>query len=146
MIYKLIYTSKAVPGTTDAVLEDILAAARRNNGDLDITGMLLFFDDHFIQLLEGQRNDVMKLYEKIKQDARHTDVDLMFEEYQEDRVFGDWRMAYVPLDQENAKRLCGNLDVTSVDQLAAVLRHPSRILQQFFKGMMSEMARAAVDR
>ncbi len=143
MIYKLIYTSKAAPGTTDATLEDILATARGHNSGADITGVLLYFDNSFIQLLEGKRNDVMALYDKIKDDPRHTDVDLMFEEYQEGRVFGDWRMAYVPLDRDSARKLCGNMDVTSVDQLAEILRHPSRILQQFFKGMMGEMARAA---
>ena len=143
MIYKLIYTSKAAPGTTDATLEDILASAQRNNSQADITGVLLFFDNSFIQLLEGRRSDVMAMYDKIMDDPRHTDVDLMFEEYQEDRVFGDWRMAYVPRDRENARKLCGNMDVTSVDQMADILRHPGRILQQFFKGMMGEMARAA---
>ena len=143
MIYKLIYTSKAAPGTTDSILEDILASANKNNGALGISGVLLFFDNSFIQLLEGDRDTVMALYNKIKDDPRHSDCDLMFEEYQDDRVFGDWRMAYVPLDQESARKLCGNMDVTSVDQLAVILQHPSRILQHFFKGMMGEMARAA---
>jgi hypothetical protein len=63
-LHTLIYVSRArQPMTTDALAElrEQSAAANRSAG---VSGCLLYRDGHFMQLLEGQRDHVMALYEK----------------------------------------------------------------------------------
>ena len=52
-IRQLVYVSNAKYGLGDRDMESILAASRRNNRALDVTGLLIYADGVFIQVLEG---------------------------------------------------------------------------------------------
>ena len=62
----LIYISTAVKLMTDAELISILADSRDNNKLKNITGMLLYGDGTFIQVLEGGKKDITDTYHKIE--------------------------------------------------------------------------------
>ncbi len=53
MLIHLIYTSAATTEPSTAALVDILSASRRNNSRVSVTGMLLYTQDTFFQVLEG---------------------------------------------------------------------------------------------
>jgi hypothetical protein len=53
MPYRLIYASSAQRPLEAPELENIANVARSNNARQGISGMLLYKDGHFIQLLEG---------------------------------------------------------------------------------------------
>jgi hypothetical protein len=94
---RLVYHSRcALSDNTQQRLEDlraILAKSTENNRKRDITGALAFDDMHFIQVLEGERNDLWDVFQHIMRDDRHTDVRLVqFVEVPE-RLFGNWWMA-----------------------------------------------------
>lgn len=90
-----IYCSAAVnPVLTRADLADLLAKARTKNASLGVTGMLLFHDGVFFQVLEGDRPTVEALYATIEADARHRRVTRLIIEPIEERAFAEWTMGF----------------------------------------------------
>jgi len=61
MPYRLVYSSEAAPGLTPAELEGMLAESRIRNKAHGISGVLIFVDGAFLQVLEGEKNDVLDL-------------------------------------------------------------------------------------
>ena len=76
---QLIYLSNAKPELKQAELDRILEVSRRNNPSRGITGLLVFANGVFIQVLEGPSTGVHKLFETICDDSRHQDVSMLGE-------------------------------------------------------------------
>ena len=93
-VYRLIYVSSAVEYFDEAALEELLAQARANNARLGITGLLLYGEGAFLQLLEGPRQSVESLYATIREDPRHTLCLVLDEEAHVPRLFGDLRLRW----------------------------------------------------
>ena len=55
-MHQLVYVSAATHAFTKSELLELLNKARANNQRLGITGLLLFKDGDFIQLLEGDKS------------------------------------------------------------------------------------------
>ena len=106
MLVRLIYASRSTESITDEVVEDVLTKSQDNNSRAGITGALCVCDDNvFMQVLEGGREEVNRLYWRVVHDTRHTDVTLL--EYAEiaERSFTNWRMGRVNLNRVNAGML-----------------------------------------
>ena len=93
-MYFLIYRSEATDAMTAEALKSLLAQSRDRNKAVDITGMLLFFDNKFLQLLEGEEKDIKMLYKSICADARHKSVHTLKEGNAQDRLFPGWSMSF----------------------------------------------------
>lgn len=102
-MFCLMYRSKANPNLGESQITEILEKARINNKQKHITGCLLFYHEHFIQYLEGEQHEVMRLYEIIQQDDRHFDVTLLSSTQIEEREFSSWDMAYENLLGSNSQ-------------------------------------------
>jgi hypothetical protein len=89
-----VYVSSATKPLSEEEIVEILRVARENNTRLDITGMLLYKEGNFLQVLEGPASVVDPLIAKIKKDPRHQGVILMSRKSIEARQFADWSMAY----------------------------------------------------
>lgn len=94
MLKQLVYYSIANQIISDKIIDDILETSRKHNSSKEITGCLLYYDNVFLQLLEGKQEDIDKLYAKIKQDQRHFNVTLVAEDLVKDRMYPNWNMAY----------------------------------------------------
>ncbi|WIE75859.1 BLUF domain-containing protein [Curtobacterium sp. MCSS17_007] len=90
----LIYSSVATRPLGDDDLAALLAQSRRLNAANDITGVLLFRNGYFLQLLEGPDQAVRSKMDTIKHDDRHTKVTVLTEELIEERQFPEWTMGY----------------------------------------------------
>jgi len=95
---QLIYLSFFSHHLSSEALEEILTASRRNNEQLGVTGLLIVKGDSFLQALEGEKETVYALYEKIKHDKRHRDVMKVSEETIEQRAFANWSMGFKNLN------------------------------------------------
>jgi hypothetical protein len=95
-MFELVYCSIAKPDLNPEDIQDILQKARDFNSKNKITGCLLFHNNEFLQILEGEKSVVQKLYESIKRDVRHSHVILLEEEENENmkRLFPQWSMAF----------------------------------------------------
>ena len=94
MVFQLVYTSKAVQEFWPDDLLALVEKARTKNAPRGITGMLLFHDDHFLQLLEGPELAVCACFNVIKTDPRHTGVRVLLSGTEPGRAFPDWTMGF----------------------------------------------------
>jgi hypothetical protein len=101
MLVRLLYASRAVPGLDQEALVSILKQSRADNAGLGITGVLCFSEGIFLQVLEGGRAEVNRLYNRIAADARHTDVELLSYEEIGERRFAGWSMGQVSMARLN---------------------------------------------
>lgn len=104
-MYYLIYTSAAEPGVREIEMHDILTEAIRNNELRNLTGLLVYDDGMFIQMLEGEKEDVEFIFEKIKKDERHFDVRTLSSGLSQMRHFPDWRMALEVTHEKTFRQL-----------------------------------------
>jgi hypothetical protein len=95
--FRLIYRSRSRIATEErsAALADIFGVARSNNKQAGITGALLVTDHWFVQALEGDEPTVRRLYDRIRDDARHDEVTVIESTAVDERVFSRWAMAEV---------------------------------------------------
>ncbi|MGA2808532.1 MAG: BLUF domain-containing protein [Terracidiphilus sp.] len=103
----LIYASTATQGFGTEQLTDLLRQSREANERVDLTGILLFSDGNFFQVLEGEPEAVDKLYENLNQDKRHAQVTLIIREAIASRSFGDWSMGFSSISSEELKTVDG---------------------------------------
>lgn len=89
------YASVLTPGHTEAELVPILTKARRTNADIGATGVLLFHNNSFFQVLEGPKAAIGQLYRRITADPRHNQVTKLIDEPVEERSFRAWTMGLV---------------------------------------------------
>lgn len=98
MLSRLIYASRETRQFANEDIDQILAASRRNNLKDGVTGMLCHGDGRFLQYLEGDKTAVQSIYDRIAGDERHTDVILIEQVNAERRIFGDWSMGFVDVN------------------------------------------------
>src|SRR4051812_34125392 len=73
----------------------LLDVARARNQSLGVTGVLLFRDGLFAQILEGDESSVREVFESIQKDPRHHDVQILPRIQYDQRRFQKWSMAFV---------------------------------------------------
>jgi hypothetical protein len=98
MVYSLVYISSAVELFTKEELEALLEKSRRNNHAAGITGMLLYKDGNFMQFLEGPREPVIALSERIQADPRHHGMMVLLQEEKAKRQVEEWSMGFKRYD------------------------------------------------
>jgi hypothetical protein len=98
-LYQLVYSSTRNSSCTEEEIQKILASCKKNNPEQSITGVLLHSDNHFIQYLEGDK-DIIKLYDQIKTDTRHSRVILLSYGPIRERMFPSWHMGYKNLTRD----------------------------------------------
>jgi hypothetical protein len=89
-----IYTSAASRPLEPADITNLLQRARENNQRLGLTGMLLYTEGSFFQVLEGEADVVDALYAKILVDKRHVQVTKVVSEPIAKRAFDAWSMGF----------------------------------------------------
>ena len=92
----LIYASTAVHDFQPGDIEKLLDQARENNKSADLTGMLCFNKNYFLQVLEGSRTKVNDLYQSIARDPRHGNLQILGYNEIVRREFDEWSMGYIP--------------------------------------------------
>ncbi len=103
MLVRLLYASRATDAIDKKLIDSILAQSHTYNAAHGITGVLCACDSGniFLQALEGGRDAVNLLYQKLIRDSRHRDITLL--EYAEigERRFSNWRMGRVDMNRVN---------------------------------------------
>ena len=97
MLIRLIYASVSVGPQTGTMTHSILKTAQASNKAHEITGVLCQLNGYFLQALEGERSAVNKLYARICEDQRHSNVEIIHCECIAKRRYENWSMAHVNL-------------------------------------------------
>lgn len=95
IMFYLVYLSAAATPLSHAELVALLAQSRASNRAAGITGLLLYHDGSFLQVLEGEREVVEDLFSRIAHDPRHRSVMRLLSGQSEQRLFPDWTMAFI---------------------------------------------------
>ncbi|EJF07325.1 mannose-1-phosphate guanylyltransferase [Thiovulum sp. ES] len=135
LIHK-IYASREVEHFSQEKILEMLKKAKEKNRDLNITGMLLYENGSFFQVLEGSEKDVSELFEKIKYDERHTNIVEIISESIYQRDFENWSMGYAHLEKEDIEKLDGMNDFFSDGKCIADISkgRSKKLLNAFLKG------------
>lgn len=91
---RIIYLSSATKFMSDFELHNLLKIARANNKIKNITGLLLYIDGDFIQIIEGDEFEINNLYSNIQFDNRHKNIICVSDQKIVKRQFPDWTMGF----------------------------------------------------
>lgn len=104
---EIIYASASSQPFSSNQLTDLLAKARANNRALAVSGILLYHQGSFLQVLEGEDFVVSALYQRILKDPRHHRCMVVKRSTVVQRSFADWSMGFVEVSAAMAKGLDG---------------------------------------
>lgn len=107
----LIYNSVASSAEAAAEVHDILYASRTNNALSQVTGMLLFAEGSFFQVLEGAPASVDETFSRIAKDRRHARVTMIIREPITRRSFSEWTMGLASLTAAEVEHESGLNDL-----------------------------------
>ena len=99
--FRLVYRSRnLLPDEPDGggpALASILEVSRKNNRKQGVTGALVLYahDRRFAQVLEGVEDDVLEVFERIRNDKRHDSLEVYESDPAPRRLFSRWAMALV---------------------------------------------------
>ncbi len=106
-LHQLLYVSSATETFQEDDLVPILEKARENNTKLNITGMLLYHEGSFIQVLTGPKDAVENLYSKIEKDDRHKNSRILLKHDVDSRQFENWTMGFYNTNSNVTKKIPG---------------------------------------
>jgi Sensors of blue-light using FAD len=115
MLVRLMYASRAVPALDHEELAAILRKSKANNPTLGVTGVLCLSGGIFLQVLEGGRSAVNRLYNRIAADPRHSQVELLSYEEIGERRFAGWAMGQVNMALLNPALLLKYSETATLD-------------------------------
>lgn len=113
-MHHIIYLSWATVPFTNAQLQKLLTLARRRNSELAITGILLYGNERFVQVLEGEEEIVEEMYAHIRQDPRHDNFITFASKPIAQRAFAEWTMAFQPVSSQQLDDVVGHLGPPTV--------------------------------
>lgn len=88
----IVYKSRVKTDMSSTELYQLVKSAAQKNAARDISGVLLFDGDYFLQYLEGPADAIQSLYEIISMDNRHRNIVKLMEDHSPTRRFGVWSM------------------------------------------------------
>jgi Sensors of blue-light using FAD len=112
-LIQCIYASAALRPMPAPDMADLLCHARRNNERLGLTGMLLYAEGSFFQVLEGPLETVDATYARIEADPRHGQVTLIIREPIPRRYFSAWSMGFCQVGAPELAALAGQAGVNN---------------------------------
>jgi hypothetical protein len=125
-MYYLIYSSLTKKDLSRDELFQILEKSRSRNNLMGLSGFLLCINEDyfseiingiFLQVLEGEKEDVLKLSDIIKKDKRHHDLVLVTEGVSLKRMFDNWKMGYRDMNILQFKSRLAQFDLKREDIL-----------------------------
>lgn len=103
---RVIYCSRSTVSMDNPLnLAEILGASARNNRRDEITGALAYSEGIFIQAIEGSPHAVDALMGRLRSDTRHTDLQILGQDWAEKRAFSVWIMETPRMRPERSRLL-----------------------------------------
>lgn len=135
MLHEIVYISRGIRLFSDDELKSLLTEARSFNESVNITGMLLYKDMSFLQLLEGEEKELRPLFGRIMEDSRHFQVKTLIDQPLQERAFSDWSMGFQNLTDSDLQNLPGFSEFMNpyynVDEIAHFSRGAQELLYFF---------------
>ncbi|HMG10710.1 MAG TPA: BLUF domain-containing protein [Mucilaginibacter sp.] len=108
----IVYVSTAQRLLSEKEVIDLLKVSRTNNKKYNVTGILLYCQGTFMQVLEGDKIFIDRIYKVIELDPRHKNVIKLASGISKKRSFPDWSMAFASVNPETLQEIEGFLSST----------------------------------
>ena len=136
-MYQIIFAGQALTPFTPPDLEQLLERSREKNRRLNVTGLMLYKDSCFIQVLEGPDREVRDLWSTIELDFRLLSATCLSSKAIARREFGEWSMGFADIPvliKEKCPDLAAVLaEVMTPDALAKKPGRARELLELFHK-------------
>jgi hypothetical protein len=145
-LYQIIYHSLASDdGMSPEALAALLRQARAYNQAHRLTGLLLYANrtKEFVQVLEGPRDEVQQIYQKIAGDPRHKHAFVLHEGEAAGRMFPDWRMGFAWANPQDLRATTGYFPLVPAPDYArppGLAVHAPPQLRQFLSDFADPVA------
>ena len=103
-MHRIIYLSSSVDYLNGKKIEFLLTQSRKKNLEKEITGVLLYIEGDFLQVIEGPKIATIDLFESIKKDNRHTGIITIVNTKINKRYFPKWNMGFCFSDYEKLRK------------------------------------------
>lgn len=131
-VFQVLYRSRATAVLTAHQQEELLEQARRFNADNQVTGLLLYSEDQFVQVMEGPEAVIRSLYFRIQHDPRHTQIETMSLGRVPCRRFAEWSMDFGLVENCEAERALQAIEEQQPQAgLSVTNAHLQALLQAF---------------
>ena len=131
-----IYASEATAEFQEHEIPSLLEKIRAANLSRGITGMLLYVEGSFFQVLEGNARLVDDVFAAIKRDPRHARITMIIREPIVERSFGEWTMGFSTLALADVGKILGKNDYFASSSCIAELTsgRAKKLLAAFHDG------------
>ena len=89
------YVSTFNSGFSLQEVEGLFNFVSKRNLQMGLTGVLLFSDNCFFQVLEGDFNVIENLFERIKEDTRHYNIIKIIDDENHERIFDEYFFGFL---------------------------------------------------
>ncbi|RVT96568.1 BLUF domain-containing protein [Mucilaginibacter limnophilus] len=131
-MYNIIYISTSSQFFDDYTLASILEASRENNKQVNVTGILLYADGTFLQVLEGEKEDVEYIFNKIICDFRHSNIIELVKGPVKNRIFVEWAMGFASANADVLQEFEGYVNPAELRFISDESHTAAMILLQSF--------------
>ena len=100
--FNLVYVSQAHEQVCYTDIQKILVVSQKNNIDNNVTGLLLYQDHHFLQILEGDEDQVMLIMARVIKDRRNHHLRVLIESQSNKRIFESFPMVFYDGDTDQS--------------------------------------------
>ncbi len=107
----IVYLSVSKRELTEKELADFLTNIRAKNKKLKVSGLLLYNKGMFIQVIEGEKNTILNLFQNVTNDNRHSNIVKLLEEDIVRRSFPDWSMGFKIISYKETENIPGFSDL-----------------------------------
>ncbi|MFL9828345.1 phosphate-starvation-inducible PsiE family protein [Rhodoplanes sp. SY1] len=142
---KMIQTSYISTATSAMSTKDLLALlqqCRDSNADKGVTGMLLYGNGTFLQVLEGDEGVVDALIAKIRKDPRHANLKMLYRKAIERRQYSDWSMGFKRVSDKELKNVEELRDFNEQDFSPDYLSQHAAVVQSLMNHFRKEHFKA----
>ncbi|MBB1489018.1 BLUF domain-containing protein [Oceanospirillum sediminis] len=141
-LHQIIYVCTQSRPLDDDDLVELLADAMGRNAERQITGMLLYYQGAFLQVLEGEVHELHHLMHAIENDNRVRDIVKLSEKAVTHRDFPDWSMGFQVIrdgDDESSAffRIFDQQGLLRLQDKASLAHH---LLSRFIENARSDEA------
>ena len=130
MLSTVCYISSASKSLENLNLKHLYNTSKINNAQQHITGILIYQNGNFLQILEGENKTINKLYRLIKSDNRHTNILQIINKSILAPIFEDYQTGFSIVD--NSKKIerlktylkwVKSAEMESVDKIIGIIEN-----------------------
>jgi hypothetical protein len=122
----IVYVSFSNKPLSEQEILDLLTEIREKNRKKMVTGLLLYNNQAFIQVIEGTEHSINSLFNNIKKDPRHGNIVKLLEEEIDARAFPDWSMGFSMISKKESDEIPGFSDFMHAENPEEILQNSKK--------------------